>query len=166
MTASGSMKMDSLQARPLDELEVITNSLGLEFMRGGSRDVDFDGQLIRLGDAHSESQYEERLAHEIGHFLVAPKSRRWKENYGHESYSLSNKTKEREELAAAVLGMAIQLSVGSIINMYEKAYLWNYWDDADSWHEFGFWIGADILLKRGWLVNGFKLNKQKLEEFY
>lgn len=163
MMRSASMMMVS-RTSPYAQLEEIASKLGLEVLKEGGRDVTFVEGVIRVGDSMPETQFEERLAHELGHFLVAPKSRRWKENYGHEGYALLDRTKEREELAASVLGMALQVSVGSRINMYEKAYLWNLWEQP--WHKFGFWIGAEILLKMGWIGDSFRINKQKLMESY
>lgn len=142
----------------------IAESLGIQIKNEWSRDVSFIKGVISVGHSDSLFEQEEKLAHELGHFLVAPKSRRWKKNYGHPEKVDGGSIYEKEELAASVLGMTLQRWCGGRFNMNQKAYLWNDNSYADSWYPYGFWIGAGILVEKGWLLGGFELNVEKLKE--
>ncbi len=144
----------------------IAEQLGIRIKNEWSRDVSFIKGVISVGHSDSVFEQEEKLAHELGHFLTAPKSRRWKKNYGHPEKVDRGGHYEEEELAAAVLGMALQRWCGGRFNMNEKAYLWNDYSNADFWYPYGFWIGAGILVEKGWLLDGFELNVEKLKEAF
>ncbi len=170
ITKSTSVQTVSLVKGVLERLTAITTGLGIKIENEWSRDVSFRNGVISIGHSDTLFEQEEKLGHELGHFLCAPKSRRWHKNYGHpdpaNTSSRSLHYYEKEELAASVLGMVLQRWCGGKVDMSNRAYLWNDSSHADFWYPHGFWIGAGILVREGWVLDDFKLNVEKLEEAF
>lgn len=162
MTIQSTSEREGCLARIFDELVKLTKKLGLETDEHWGFDVDFEFPRINLGitDEDDDNMKEERLCHELGHYLVAPPHRRKKSNYG--ISRIPKPQADREELAAAVLGMLLQKHFKSGIDMDIDAYLWN--SDPRKW-KYGFWIGAEMLLDEGWMKSNFTLNVSRLQLF-
>jgi hypothetical protein len=108
--------------RWFDRLEPIAEAVGMKWRIGTSWNVDADGR--RAVESPSN------LAHELGHFVIAAKRRRYLPDFGltlmHENSDRTERRYQREEEYASLIGIGLLCQTGQPFVWMLDEHMWLY----------------------------------------